>query len=350
MLGRDDSAEVGLRDKVVVITGASSGLGRELAIRFAREGCHLVLAARRLAQLEATAQACREAGATAIAVATDVTREDEMQRLVAEAMRVRNRIDVWVNNAGVTLFAPIELGPFEEHRRVIETNVFGPMLAARGVLPIFKRQRRGVLINVGSILSKIGQPFVPSYVISKFALRGLSEALRTEVAEEPDIHVCTVLPYAMNTPHFQTGANRVGLPARAMAPAQAPEKVAQAIVQLAKHPRRELHVPRAAALGLALHWLMPQTTESLLLRTLRKWHFEPVRVACSDGNLFEPKADGGEQGEDGSVYGQRPPRIGGPALVLWIAAQAALLPSRRTLQRVRRLGERLGDLRSRVGP
>jgi NAD(P)-dependent dehydrogenase (short-subunit alcohol dehydrogenase family) len=333
----DENGTSRLADKVVVITGASSGLGRELAVRFAREGCHVVLAARRAELLEAAAQACRAAGGTALPVVTDVTREDQMERLVAEAMQLRNRIDVWINNAGVTLFAPIEIGPFAEHQRVIETNVFGPMLAARAVLPIFKRQRFGVMINVGSILSKIGQPFVPSYVISKFALRGLSEALRTELAEEPHVHVCTILPYAMNTPHFQSAANRVGRPARAMAPAQAPEHVAAAIVELAKHPHRERHVPRIAALGLALHWLIPNVTERLLLRTLRKWHFESAPIAQGDGNLFAPKQDESSDPERGGAYGDRPPRVRAPALALWIAAQAALLSSQSALRRLRRL-------------
>src|SRR5690606_37667297 len=119
-------------------------------------------------------------------------READVQALAALALEQTGVIDVWVNNAGVTLFGSIEGGPLDEHREVLETNVFGAIHGARAVLPIFRRQRRGVLINVGSILSKIGQPFVPSYVVSKFALRGLTEALRAELADEYDIHVCSL--------------------------------------------------------------------------------------------------------------------------------------------------------------
>src|SRR5690606_17479042 len=144
--------------------------------------------------------------------------EDAVDALVERTLAAFERIDVWVNNAGVTLFAPLEGAPFEQHRRVIETNLFGPMYAARAVVPIFRRQGRGVMINVGSILGKVGQPFVPSYVISKFALRGLTEALRAELADAPDIHVCSLLPYAMDTPHFESGANRVGRAAHPMPP------------------------------------------------------------------------------------------------------------------------------------
>src|SRR5690606_38778192 len=102
------------------------------------------------------------------------------------------------------LFALLEEASFEEHRRVIETNLFGAMLAARAVLPVFRAQGSGVMVNVGSVLSQVGQPFVPSYTISKFGLRGLSEVLRVELADEPAIQVCTLLPYAVDTPHFQS--------------------------------------------------------------------------------------------------------------------------------------------------
>src|SRR5690606_9278974 len=146
-------------------------------------------------------------------------REDDVQALAQRTLTEHGHIDVWVNNAGVTLFGSLEDAPLEEHRRVIDTNLWGAIHGARAVVPVFRRQRRGVLVNVGSVLSKIGQPFVPSYVISKFGLRGLSEALRFELADEPDIHVCSVLPYAMNTQHFQSGANYIGWQPRAMPPA-----------------------------------------------------------------------------------------------------------------------------------
>jgi NAD(P)-dependent dehydrogenase (short-subunit alcohol dehydrogenase family) len=161
----------------------------------------VVLAARRADGLEATAHACRQAGTNALVVPTDVTGEADVVHLTQAASRVEGRIDVWVNNAGVTCFGSLDSTPFEPHQRVLETNVHGAMFGPREVVPIFKRQGHGVLINVGSVLSKVGQPYVPSYVISKFALRGLSEALRTELANYPQIHVCTLMPYAVDTPH-----------------------------------------------------------------------------------------------------------------------------------------------------
>lgn len=101
--------------------------------------------------------------------------------------RAAGRIDVWVNNAGVTAFAALDDGSFDIHRRVIETNVFGSMYGARAAIPIFRRQGHGILVNVSSTLGKVGQPYVPSYVVSKFAVRGLSETLRTALADHPDV-------------------------------------------------------------------------------------------------------------------------------------------------------------------
>lgn len=303
-----------LRDKVVVITGASSGLGRAAAIQFARKGARLVLAARREGALRETAQLCGgESAERALCVVTDVTREEDVERLLEAAVRDMGGVDVWVNNAGVTLFAALDQAPFAEHRRVVETNLFGAMLCARAVMPLFKRQRHGVLINVGSILSKIGQPYVPSYVISKFGLRGLSEALRTEFADQPDIHVCSLFPYAIDTPHFETAANHIGRRARSMPPVQEPEDVASALVALAERPRRERHVPRTAAIGLALHAIAPNTVERVLLQSLSEWHFGKQLEPKTSGSLYAPSSD------EGRVSGHRRPRLGLGTLLGWIA-------------------------------
>jgi short-subunit dehydrogenase len=297
---------------VIVITGASGGLGRAVAIQFASAGLRVGLAARRLQDLEETARLCERAGGQAQIVVTDVTQEAQVEALCAAIMARWGRIDVWVNNAGVTLFARLDEASFAEHRRVIEVNLFGAVLCARAVLPIFKRQGYGVLINVGSVLSKVGQPYVPSYVISKFGLRGLSEALRAELAEQPKIHVCTVLPYAIDTPHFQSGANHMGTHARAMPPVQSPEKVARRIVKLAKHPKRETHVPRVVVLGLALRWVLPHTTERLLLRALTRWHFDNQVDSATTGNLYAPV-----ELSEARVHGVRPPQLSTARFATW---------------------------------
>lgn len=304
-----------LRGRVVVMTGASSGIGRQASIELARRGARLVLAARRTAALEETAEACRDAGGDAVVVTTDVTRDEDVERLVERALSLEGRVDVWVNNAGVTLFAPLEEASLEEHRRVIETNLFGAIRCARAVVPIFRRQEEGVMINVGSVLSRIGQPFVPSYAISKFALRGLTETLRVEFADRPNVHFCTLLPYAVATQHFETGANFVGQPARPVPPVQNPADVASALVDLVARPRRQRHVPRIAALGLALHALMPRAVERTLLHVLSSWHFEPQRTETSEGDLLKPSR------VPARVHGARPARAGSLSLFGWILSR-----------------------------
>jgi NAD(P)-dependent dehydrogenase (short-subunit alcohol dehydrogenase family) len=301
-----------LRGKVVVITGASSGLGRAAALELAGKGARLVLASRRAETLADTAQLCRNVGGEALAVVTDVTDEGAVSQLANRAQELTGGIDVWINNAGVTAFGTLEGISLEEHRRVLETNLWGAIYSARAVVPIFRRQGHGVLINVGSVLSKVGQPFVPSYVISKFALRGLSEALRAELADKPHIFVCTLLPYAIDTPHFQVGANLVGRKPYAMPPVQSPEHVARELVALAERPRRELHVPRIAAWGLSLHALFPRLVERVIHDSLSRWHFGESQALEAAGNLWTPSA------EPASAHGERLPRIGLPALVGWV--------------------------------
>lgn len=306
-----------LEGQVVVVTGASTGLGRASAVELARVGARVIIAGRRAETLEDTALKCREVGGEAIPVVTDVTDEGQVAHLASRALELDGTVAVWVNNAGVTAFGSLEGSPLADHRRVIETNLWGAVYGARAIVPIFRRQGRGVLINVGSILSKVGQPFVPSYVISKFALQGLSEALRSELADEPGIHVCTLLPYAIDTPHFQVGANLMGRQPHAMPPTQSPEKVARALVDLAERPRRQLHVPRVAAWGLALHALFPEVVERVIHDALSRWHFGAPQALNPAGNLWQPSAD------PPSAHGERGPRIGFAGLVGWLIGHYA---------------------------
>lgn len=307
-----------LRGKVVVITGASSGIGRAAAFQFASEGCRVVLTARRDESLREVAAECERRGGSTHVVVANVTSQADVRRVVDETVAQWDRIDVWVNNAGTTLFARLEEGEFAAHRQVLETNLIGPMYAARLVIPIFRRQGSGTLINIGSVLSQVGQSFVPSYVVSKFGLQGLTEALRTEFADDEQIHVCTVYPYATDTPHFQDGGNQIGRRAHAMQPVQTPERVAAAIVEVAARPRRQRYVPRYAAIGVLLHHLAPNTAERLLHHALQTFHLVSPQ-APTRGNLFEPSAAAG------SVRGSRRPVIGRGAFAVWVAFDLLLI-------------------------
>jgi NAD(P)-dependent dehydrogenase (short-subunit alcohol dehydrogenase family) len=281
----------GLRDSVVVITGASSGIGRAAALRFA--GCRsaVVLAGRRGEALEEVAAACRERGGDAVAVVTDVTDQSAVEALAARAISAYGRIDVWVNNAAVTLFARFEEAPMDAYRRVIETNLFGYIYGARAVLPHFRRQRSGVLINVGSVVGIIGQPYTSAYCLTKFAIRGLGECLRQELLGEP-IHVSTILPSAIDTPLFASAANYTGRAAKPLGPVYDPEQVADAILRVARRPVRELVVGTSGWILAMAHTLSPALTERLMARQVETDHFQDRPEQPTAGNLFEPRRGG----------------------------------------------------------
>lgn len=213
-----------LSNAVVVITGASSGIGRETARRFALEGASVVLAARRADVLE---QLAYDLGPRALAVPTDVRDESSVQRLADKAVEAFGRLDVWVNNAGVMAMGKFLEIPPDIFRQVMETNFFGYVFGARAALTQFKRQGSGVLINNASVEAKLGAPYATAYSASKHAVRGFTQALHDELALEKaqGIRVCLVVP-----------AN----------PVHGPELVASTILNLARRPKREVLVGSTA--------------------------------------------------------------------------------------------------------
>src|SRR5437773_4760580 len=232
----------------VVITGASSGIGRATAYAFAEKGALLTLAGRNECRLSEVARDCQRLGAKVLTVPTDVTSEVAVQQLVQAAVENFRHLDVWVNNAAVTLFGRLEETPMEDFRRVIETNLLGYVHGARATLPYFRKQGGGVLINVASIAAKVGQPYTSAYVTSKHAVRALGMCLRQENANDKDIHICTVMPASIDTPIFQHAANYTGRAIRPIPPVYKAELVARTIVRLTVHPRREVVVGRSGRL------------------------------------------------------------------------------------------------------
>jgi NAD(P)-dependent dehydrogenase (short-subunit alcohol dehydrogenase family) len=231
-----------LAETVVLITGASSGIGRATAQLIAQRGGSVVLVARTSEALNEVARECEQAGGRALAVPADVTDEAQVKAAAQRAIEHFGRVDVWVNDAAVSLLASFEEAPPDAFRRVIETNFFGYVHGARAILPHFRERKQGILINVASVMGKIGAPYATAYVASKFAVTGFSESLRMELQNFPGIHVCTVLPATIDTPLFQHAANFTGRAVNAPPPVYAPEEVAEAIVQTILRPQREVAV------------------------------------------------------------------------------------------------------------
>ena len=220
-----------LAGKVAMVTGASSGIGAATAQELARRGARVVLAARRVAELEVQTRAITEEGGQAIAIPTDVTDAAQVERLVERTREVFRQVDVLVNNAGVGWTKLLVGSSAEEITRVVEINLLGAMLLTRAVLPEMLERRQGAIISVSSVAGQVAVE--PLYSATKYGLRGFSLALRRQLAGS-GVSVSLVSP----------GNIRTEMTRDIQEPMAEPEVVANTIANLATHPRREVVVPR----------------------------------------------------------------------------------------------------------
>jgi short-subunit dehydrogenase len=291
-----------LQGKVIVITGASSGFGKGAARKLAAEGASLVLAARRGNLLEDLARECEAAGGRAMAIPTDVSKPEEVERLAGQAVSAFGRFDVWVNDAGVGAVGRFEDIPVADHTQVVLTNVLGTMYGSHAALLQFRKQGTGTLINIASALGKIPAPYYASYTATKYAIVGLSAALRQELRQNKldNVHVCTVMPMAMDTPFFDHAANYSGHEAAPVPPLYDPELVIDVIVRMVDKPEDEVIVGTAGKIANAVHSIFPGLTENLLGGTTHKAQIKVSPVADpTHGAVHEPSSRGTE------VYGGR---------------------------------------------
>jgi NAD(P)-dependent dehydrogenase (short-subunit alcohol dehydrogenase family) len=201
-----------INQQVVAVVGASSGIGRNAALQFASRGAKVVVAARSQSGLESLVEEIRGLGGEATAVVADVTVFDQLKAIADKAVEVYGRLDTWVHNAAVELYAAFEVTTPEEFKRIVDVNLMGQVHGAMAALPYLKREGRGALIHVSSIEARRSLPLQSAYAAAKHGVDGFLEALRVELMHEKlSISVTNVMPASINTPLFNKARTKLGV-------------------------------------------------------------------------------------------------------------------------------------------
>lgn len=232
-----------LDQQVVVLTGASSGIGRAAALQFGEAGATVVLAARNEEALREVATLIEQGRGRSLVVPTDVADWGQVQHLAETAVSTFGRIDTWVNNAGISVYATAEATDVEETQQIMQTNFMGVVHGVSAVLPIMRAQGYGTIINVGSVESQRALPLQAAYGASKHAVKGYTESLRMEqMHEKSGINVTLIMPSGINTPLFNHARSKTGYKPMPVPPVYTPELAGQSIVQAAQAPQRDIYV------------------------------------------------------------------------------------------------------------
>jgi short-subunit dehydrogenase len=275
--------------EVVVITGASSGIGKETALRYARRRAHLALAARSEETLHRVADECRDAGAAdVVVVATDIADDEQVRRLFESAKTRFGRIDIVVQSAATTAFGRFEDVPVDVFDSIVRTNLLGSANVARHALNHFQQRESGHLVLIGSLLGVAAAPYQSPYVASKFALCGLVRALRQENRHLPGVRVHGVYPGPVDTEVYGTASNYYGRTPRVPPSAVAPSSVVNAIVRATERERSsERQVGWFNRPAIAAYRLLPSLYDAMIGPFLRRVAFTEESTEASDGNVFD---------------------------------------------------------------
>jgi NAD(P)-dependent dehydrogenase (short-subunit alcohol dehydrogenase family) len=254
-----------VEEQVVALMGASSGIGRETALRFARRGAKVIVSARSEEGLDSLVEQIRGEGGEAITVPADTSEFDQVKAVADRAVEEYGRLDTWVHLAAVGLFATFEQTTPEEFARVIDVNLMGQVYGAMAALPHLKREGRGALIHISSVEAKRSFPFHSAYGASKHGIDGFLEALRVELKHEGwPISVTQVMPGTINTPFFDKGRTKLGVKPVGIPPIYEPETVANIILYAAENPARDLASGGAAQTLIINQRLSPRMLDAVL--------------------------------------------------------------------------------------
>ena len=280
--------------RVVLVTGASAGIGEAVCHRVATRGDHVVLLARGRRSLERVAAECERLGAAStLVVPADVGDDGQVAEAVASALARHGRLDLVVSNAGVVAYGSIAEVPADVFERVVVTNLLGPVNLARHVLPTLREQDDGALVLVGSLIGHIGVPDMAAYVLSKWGVRGLLRQLRVDNRDRPGIRFGYVAPGGVDTPIYRQAATYGDAVGRPPFPVTTPERIADRVLAAADHPWRGGQVGVANQVIRLGFVALPGVYDRLvgpLFRVAAQDQTAPV--VRGPGNVLEPQEDG----------------------------------------------------------
>ena len=279
-----------IEEQVVVVMGASSGIGRESALRFARRGAKVVVSARSEEGLRSLVDEMRREGGAATAVPADVADFEQVKAVAEKAAAEYGRLDTWVHLAAVALYAPFDQTTPEEFERVIGVTLMGQVHGAMAALPHIKREGRGALVHVSSMEARRSLPFHSAYASAKHGIDGFLESLRVELRREGwPIAVSEVMPGSINTPLFNNSRTKLGYKPMGVPPIYEPSTVADVILYAAQKGPRELVSGGAAKAMLLTQRLSPRLMDALLLRTgFESQKTDEPKAQGAPDNLFGP--------------------------------------------------------------
>jgi short-subunit dehydrogenase len=284
-----------LSDQVIVITGASSGIGLVTARMAAKRGARVVLNARNEEALRLVTDEINVAGGEATYVAGDVGQFDDVQNIANKAIQRFGGFDTWVNNAGVSIYGPVLDQSLEDQRRLFETNYWGVVHGSR-VACAHLRKRGGALINVGSVLSDVAIPIQGTYCASKHAVKGYTDALRLELEEEDaPISVTLIKPSTIDTPYVRHAKNLMPVEPMNPPPVYAPDTVAEAILHCAENSERDVVVGGGGKVLVEAGHYAPRLTDKVLEGTMFDVQ-KSDRPNNRQDSLYTPSPGGDERG------------------------------------------------------
>lgn len=295
-----------LDQQVIVITGASSGIGLATALAASCQGAKLVLAARSGATLDEIAQRINDDGGQAIAVQADVGDRAQVEAIATAAMRYFGRIDTWINDAGVSVYGRLDEVSDQDSQRLFQTNFWGVVHGSLVALPYLK-VHGGALINVGSEASDAVLPLQGMYSASKHAVKGFTDALRVELeADGSPVSVTLIQPTAVDTPYPEHAGNYLSQEPMLPSPMIEPEKVASAILGAATTPSREVKVGAMALFNTTMAKLMPSLADAMARRQMGRQQRNEVPHS-RQGHLYQAS-------ESGRIHGRGNAFKANPAL------------------------------------